>query len=352
MPKKKTNFKKIAVIGLPIILVITALAGVWLYNNAKNKAYNATTFAMDTIITQTVYGPSANAAMREVNVALAEYEKRLSLFTKEGDIFRINQSAGEAGVEVSPETAQLLRQSVQLSAQSEGAFAISIAPLTTAWGITTDTPRQVPQEEIDALLPLVNDSLLTIEGDTVTLPEKGMGIDLGGIAKGAACSLVQDIYEKHSIQSGILSIGGNIYVHGKKPDGSDFRVGFRNPNQDENSYIASFTMPDKVMAVSGGYERFFELDGQKYIHIIDPRTGKPAQSDILSVGAVDQDGAVADFYSTTLFIWGKERALEYMKNGGCAILLDTENNLYVSESLREGFALREDAEGLYTVIFI
>lgn len=352
MQKDRINSKKIIVAGTAVAIAVIILLGFLLFNSAKSKAYSATTFAMDTIITQTAYGPRANDAMREVNIALAEYEQRLSLFTQEGDVYRINQSAGKAGVEVSEQTANLLRQSAQLSAQSEGAFAVTIAPLTTAWGITSAQPRKVTQEEIDALLPLVDDSLMKIDGNVVTLPEKGMGVDLGGIAKGAACSLVRDIYNKHSIQSGILSIGGNIYVHGKKPDGSDFRVGFRNPNQDENSYIASFVMPNKVMAVSGGYERYFELDGEKYIHIIDPRTGRPAQSDILSVGAVDEDGAVADFYSTTLFIWGKERTLEYMKDGGCAILLDNENNLYVSESLREGFALREDAVGIYTVTFI
>lgn len=349
-PDKKTT-KKIAMAGTALLLVVGIGAGLF-YSSAKNKAHSATTFAMDTIITQTVYGPNAKEAMHQVNIALAEYEQRLSLFKEGGDIYRVNQSAGGQGVAVGPQTAVLLRQSIVLSAQSEGAFAITIAPLTEAWGIATDHPRRVPQEEIDQLLPLVNDSLMRIEGDVVTLPQKGMGIDLGGIAKGAACSFVEEIYRENSIQSGIISLGGNIYVHGKKPDGTDFRVGFRNPNEGENSYIASFAMADKVMAVSGGYERFFEVEGEKFIHILDPRTGRPVQSDIVSVGVVDADGAVADFYSTTLFIGGKEAALAYMKQGGCAILLGQNNRLYVSESLREGFALREDAAETYTVEFV
>ncbi len=359
MPRNKgQNRKRARFAGaLSVIWVLGSIsslalcAGGWAGCAASVEEYTATTFAMDTLITQSAYGPHAEQAMQLVNAALAQQEQRLSLFSDTGDIARINAAAGAAGADVSPETAALLQQALALSAGSDGAFAITIAPLTLAWDITGEYPRVVPQAELDALLPLVDDAAVVVDGTHVTLPQAGMGMDLGGIAKGAACTQARQIYEENEVDSALLSIGGNIFAHGTKPDGTPWRIGFRDPAGGQNAYIASFQLTDQVIAVSGGYERFFEQDGKKYIHILDPRTGCPVQSDIASVGAIASDGTVADFYSTTLYVWGKERTLQYMRSGGAAILLDNAGTLYVSESLREGFMLHEEA-GEYPVEFV
>lgn len=340
---------------IPIACVVLAglvLASILFYNARQAKQHTAATFAMDTFVTQSAYGPNAPKAMQQVNAALAEYENRLSLFRPQSDIVAINNAAGGEGVQVSEETAALLRQALELSAQSDGAFAITVAPLTQLWGITSGKPNIPAQAEIEALLPLVNDESVQIEDNTVTLPQEGMAIDLGGIAKGAFCNNAAKIYEENNVKSALLSIGGNIYAHGAKPDGSPYRIGFRDPAGGENSYIASFFMQNSTIAVSGGYERFFEQDGQKYIHILNPQTGWPAQSDIVSVGVVHRDGTVADFYSTTLFVNGVQAALRFMKTGGTAIVLDSSNNLYVSQSLYEGFILEEGLPVEYNLTFV
>ncbi|MGD9559820.1 MAG: FAD:protein FMN transferase [Oscillospiraceae bacterium] len=306
-------------------------------------------FAMDTVVDQQAYGPNANEAMQAVNQRFAEYEKRLSLFEADSDIAKINAAAGKAGAEVAPETAALIEQALRLSREGQGAFAVSIAPLTLAWGITGAAPRVLAQSESDALLTLVDDDAVAVDGTCVTLGKAGMGLDLGGIAKGAACSVAKAAYDEHGVASALLSIGGNVYAHGCRPDGSPFRIGFRDPVG--GGYIASFQLADAVVAVSGGYERYFEADGVRYIHILDARSGRPAESDIVSVGALDADGAVADFWSTTLFVLGREKALEAMRAGRCALFLDDAGTLYVSESLRDGFALRDEAQGV-TVEFV
>lgn len=348
----RRGYKYWIVAGVCLLLTVAIVAGILFYNAQQSRQYTSATFAMDTMVTQSAYGPHAAQAMQQVNVALAEYENRLSMFKLHSDIVAINASAGGPGVEVAPETADLLRQAVLLSAQSKGAFAITIAPLTKAWGITGGNPHVPQQSEIEVLLPLVDDEAVQIDGNVVTLPEKGMAIDLGGIAKGAACAVAAEIYTDNKVESALLSIGGNIYVKGTKPDGSQYRIGFRDPTGPDGSYIASFCMEDSVIAVSGGYERFFEQDGKTYIHIINPQTGWPAESDIVSVGVLHADGAVADFYSTTLFVWGREGALQFMQNGGVAILLDDTGTLYVSESLRGSFKLNEGLEESYNVVFV
>ncbi len=339
--------------GMILVLVAVVLMVACAPPKASQEEKTGATFAMNTVVTQTAYGPRAQEAIQDVNRMLAEQEQRLSLFDESGDIARINQAAGSGqGVEVSAETAALLQQAAALSAQSEGAFAITVAPLTLAWGITGDTPRVVPQEELDSLLPLVDDGLLRLDGQAVILPKRGMGLDLGGIAKGAACAGARDIYEENGVQSALLSIGGNVYARGVKPDGSPWKVGFRDPQGGQESYIASFALQDEVVAVSGGYERFFEQEGKRYIHIIDPRTGYPVESDILSVGVIDPDGAVADFWSTTLFVWGRDKALNYLRQGGKAILLDDQNRLYVSSSLRDSFAMVATSAAGYELYFV
>ncbi len=347
----KARWGKALAAGLACVLLwLTGCLG-----EEAPQAHTANTFAMDTLIEQRAWGPAAQDAMRQVNLALAAYDKRLSLFNPEGDIGRINASAGGEGAEVQPETAKLLSRALALSAQSEGAFAISIAPLTLAWGITGEAPRRPTSGELRALLPLVDDTRVEQSGSRVRLPVAGMGLDLGGIAKGAACQLAKEIYENSGVASAWISLGGNVYAHGAGPDGKPFRIGFADPGRpgearDTGAYIASFELQDAVMAVSGGYERYADIDGERFVHIINPQTGLPVQSDIVSVGVVCADGAEADFWSTTLYVWGKERALAKMGQGLAAILLDGAGRLYVSESLRAGFRLNDDAS--YEVSYV
>ncbi len=349
--KKKKRIKggkfRCVCVGVVFIITVHLMSGC---SMKQQEAMTANTVVMDTLVTQTAYGEGAEDAMREVNVALAEMEGRLSLFLSESEIALVNASAGQGPVVVSDETAQIVEQTLALSAKSEGAFAVSIAPLTTAWNITGDTPRVLEQDEVEELLLHVDDTAVHVQGNEIELQSQGMGIDLGGVAKGAACTVAQNIYAGHEVDSALLFLGGNIYARGTKPDGSAWRIGFRDPEGGENSYIASLPLQDAVLAVSGGYERYFEEDGVQYIHIIDPRTGTPVESDLLTVGVVQEDGLQADFWSTTLFVQGVEGALAYMQDGGRAIALDKEGNLYVSAALEEGFSLQ--TPGSHTVQFI
>lgn len=351
MEKKQRKWLRPLCIALTGVCILSAAGyGVWTAQQ-KNKRYSAATYAMSTVVDQNAYGAHAESAMEAVNKAFAAFENRLSLYVDDSEISQINAASGQQPVKVSQDTFDLLTQAKQLALSSDNAFALTIAPISLAWGITTDTPRVLTQAETDALLPLVNDNSLILNADDCTayLETAGQAIDLGGIAKGTACNVARDIYEQYGVDSALLSIGGNIYVRGTKPDGSEYRIGFRDPTQSASTSIASVTLKDTVFAVSGGYERYFEQDGVRYIHIFDPSTGRPAESDIVSVGVINEDGTVADFYSTTLFVWGKEKALDFLSNGGCGMLLDENNNLYVSKALESSFELAEDG---YTVHFI
>lgn len=337
-------------------LAAAALVAVGVLRGLERTPHNASTYVMSTVLTQRVYGLRAEQAMREVEAALREFEGRLSLFDPDSEIAAINAAAGDHPVEVSAATFELLQQSLALSAASEGAFDITIAPLTQLWGVTTDHPRVPSQQEIDDALLLIGDAEVQLDPQarTVFLPRAGQAIDLGGIAKGNACSLAQKIYEDRGVRAAVLSIGGNVYVLGRNPDGAQFRVGFRTPKKADESYIASVAMEDQVMAVSGGYERYFEAeDGTRYHHILSGSTGYPAQSDIVSVGVICKDGTRADFLSTTLFVWGSEKTKAFMRShDDVAVILLTEGDeLLVSRALEDSFRLSEQGAG-YRVTFI
>lgn len=347
--------KRWMIFGGALVLVVALVLGLIVYQGQRT-AKTRTTFVMSTTVSQMAYGLRADAAMAEVEKRFRAFEDEFSLFHEDSDIAKINAAAGKQPVAVSGETYDLLRRSVALSSQSNGAFDITIAPLTLLWGITTDHPKVPAQAQIDAVLPLIGDDSIQFDdaNKTVFLPKEGQGIDLGGIAKGTACTVAEQVYDEYGIKSAILNIGGNVYVRGHKPDGSLYRIGFRTPLKDASTYIASITMEDKVMAVSGGYERYFEENGVRYHHILSGRTGYPAESDIVSVGAIAADGTVADFYSTTMFVWGSQKVEEFMRTNTevAVIMLTSDGRLVVSSSLKDSFALNEEQGSQYTVVFI
>lgn len=341
----------------PICAAIGAAAALLLAGAQDRTLHTATTFAMDTVVDQRIYGPSGEQAADEVHRLLQEMENRLSLYRPESDLARLSGAAGSgAFVSLHPQTYAILSQAKALSERTQGAFQLTIAPLALAWGVTTEAPRVPAQEEIDALLPLVSDKdlILSDDGAAARLARAGQAIDLGGVAKGAACDAVRAVYDAHQVRSALCWIGGSsIYARGTKPDGSMWRLGFRDPEAgEEAASLASFAIQDAVFCTSGGYERYFEQDGVRYQHILDPQTGRPVQTDILSVGVLSESGLEADLWSTALFVQGTERALAFFAAGGEGILLDREHNLYVSPALQASFQLDAAYPEAYHVIFL
>ena len=173
---------------------------------------------------------------------------------------------------------------------------------------------------------------------TVTLLGKNTAIDLGGIAKGYTSARLMDVFRSYGLTSGLVSLGGNVQVLGTKPDGSLWRVGIENPQGGD--YLGVLSTKDAAVITSGGYERYFEENGKHYHHILDPATGYPAESGLVSVTIVSPDGTLADALSTALFVMGRERAEEYWRAHADefdVILQDEGGTIYVSQGIWENF---------------
>lgn len=214
-------------------------------------------------------------------------------------------------------------------------FDFTIYPLMKLWGFPSGEYHVPSKGEIGELLPLVDASQVRLDGMEVSLGE-GQQTDLGGIAKGYTSARVMEIYKEYGITSGMVSLGGNIQMLNRKPDGSGWRVGIQDPAGDQGEVAAVLEAENQAVVTSGGYERYFEEDGNTYIHILDPRTGYPAEGDLASVTVVSADGTLADALSTALYIMGREGAVSYWKTYGEdfeLVLITAEGDIYVTEGI-------------------
>lgn len=336
--KKKTrrNRIKLCVMIWVCLILITAGCG----STPVMEKETAEIFAMDTIMNLTVYGESAQELLTEARQLVQKYEGLFSVNTRTSDVAKLNQAAGSA-VQVSPETYELIQKSIEISKETEGLFDISIYPLVRAWGFTKEEYRVPEPEELGRLLEKVDASKIRLEPDNrVTLPE-GMEIDLGGIAKGYLSQKLTELFREGGAQAAVVSLGGNVQTFGKKPDGTPFMVGITDPS-DGSSVLGTIQVGEKAVITSGSYQRYFEKDGKVYHHIIDKRTGAPAQSDLTSVTVIGEDGVAADSLATALFVMGKERAVQFAASHPeiQLVLVDTKSQIWTSE----GIEMEENSE--------
>ncbi len=296
-----------------------------------------TSYIMHTMVVQKWYGDNAEKACDEIEEALGELEKAVSLYIADSEINKINDAAGEGYVEVSEELFAMLQQAKELCLESEGALDITIGPLALLWDVAGNEgdPHVPAQSDIDEALELVDYTRLLLDEEmcAVMLKTAGMKLDLGAVAKGYAAALMRSIAEENEV-SGYLSVGGNMLVIGQNTDGSDFVIGVRDPLKDSNSYFATICIEGYTMATSSAAEIYFEEDGVTYHHILDPSTGYPGDTDLLQVSVISEDGLLADTLSTTIFLLGSECLDEYMNRDDCLVLAVTKDcEVYGSDAV-------------------
>ena len=274
---------------------------------AKTPEATRQIFAMDTVMDFYAVGDGAGDVLTDAAREINRLEALLSRTRESSEVYILNETGSAA---LSQETAQLLRDALTYAQITGGAFDITVAPLVDAWDIHGDDPRVPDDAEIADLLTLVGSGHLHLTDGSAALDE-GCAVDLGGIAKGYASDVVADLYRERGIQGGWISLGGNVYAHGTKPDGSLWNVAIRDPN-DPAATAAMVQLSNQFAVTSGGYQRYFTAaDGTVYQHILDPKTGRPAESDLLSVTIVAKNGAMADAWSTALYVMGEAEAVSF-----------------------------------------
>ena len=237
---------------------------------------------------------------------------------------------------------------MEINKETDGVFDIAVYPVMEAWGFPTQNFRVPAEDELLELLKHTDASKISYDKDTreISFEDSEMKIDLGGIAKGYTSARIMDIFKKNDIESGLVNLGGNVQALGTKTDGSNWRVAVQSPNDTED-YLGVLSIRDKAVITSGGYERYFEQDGVTYHHIIDPKTGYPAESGLSSVTIVSDDGTLADGLSTSLFIMGKDKAESFWRAHSDkfeAVLVTDDGTIYVTEGLKGSFTTERTME--------
>lgn len=301
----------------------------------KPAPHNQQFTAMDTFMHFTIYGD--RAAARQAQEELLRLDRLLSVTDEASEVYALNHRTADT-CELSPELTALLEQALILARQTGGTFDPTVYPVVRAWGFTTETYQVPEQEELDRLLPLVDHTAPLLNANTLTLPE-GVQLDFGGIAKGWAGDRAAQLLRGKGVTSAVLRLGGNIHTIGTKPDGSAWRIGIEDPVS--GGTLGTVSVADLAVVTSGSYQRFFTANGQTYHHIIDPDSGRPADSGLTSVTVVGKYGARCDALSTALFVMGLDRATQFWREHRDfeAVFVSEDGSVSITAGLENSFTL-------------
>ena len=272
-----------------------------------------TGFYFDTVITITLYDSTKEELLNTCFDYCKNFENTVSRTIKTSEISKINHAKGQA-VEVSDTTIELLNKGIAFAELTNGAFDITIAPLSELWDFKNN-PGNIPSEaDISEALSHVNYKNIVIEGNTVTLTDPLAAIDLGGIAKGYMADQLKEYLLSEGVTSAIINLGGNVLTVGKKPDGTNFNIGIQKPFDEQNVTITSVSVKDSSVVTSGSYERYFEANDMIYHHILNTDNGYPCDNELLSVTILSEKSIDGDVLSTACFALGLEEGQKLIES--------------------------------------
>jgi FAD:protein FMN transferase len=330
------SFKKI------LIFLITA----FLISSCKEnyiKPYSETNFALGTVCTITLYEKNSDFNFSEAFSIINDIEERMSPVIEGSELHQINSNAGIKPVTVSNDTYYVIQEAIRYAELSDSKFDISVGPLVNLWAIGTDLQKLPDPGEILSVIPLIGSQKITLNNKekSVYLEQKGMAIDLGGIAKGYAADLVKDFLLQKGFTKGIINLGGNVLTFGTKDSGMPWKIGIQNPLSSRGKYIGTLETGEASIVTSGIYERYFEKDGKRYHHILDPESGYPINNELLSITIVTASGITADAYSTVIFSLGLLKGMELLESQDKmeGIFITKENIIHTTSGLKESFNL-------------
>lgn len=322
--EKSKRIKSAVIASVLIALCATA----FIVFNQFSKEYTCQTknaIAMGTVITAKTYGEINTASSNETIVSIINQLEDVISCNKSGTLI---SSLNETHSITSNEISDVLNTCNTLSADTDGAFDITIGNVSSLWGFGTEKQKLPKESEIKKALKTVDYKKLQVSGGKITSANR-QKVDLGAVGKGYACDMVKAYLEKNSdVKGAVISVGGSILAYGKRNAlSSKWRIAIKDP-RDENSFLGTIKLKEGFVSTSGDYEKYFEKNGKRYHHILDARTGCPADSGLISVTIVSDSGLLSDALSTACFILGKEDGMALAdKYGASAVFVDSEKNI-------------------------
>lgn len=321
-----------------------------------NQPISISSIKLNTAVQITIYDSQDKALLDDCLALCDKYELIFSRTNEKSELYKLNHrkdvSDGDFGTDgpttpypvsgtadtwhISEDLAALLSEGLDITRESDGAFDIAIAPLTSLWDFTAEDPRVPDDAAIQKALPLCSSDGVTIDGQDITLPSDDIQFDVGAIAKGYIADRLKDFLMKKGVKSAIINLGGNVLCIGSKPDGTPFKIGIQKPFADRNETEAVMDITGKSVVSSGIYERCFKQDGKLYHHILNPQTGYPYDNGLISVTIISDQSVDGDALSTTCFALGLEDGLKFAeKKGVQAVFITEDYELHYTDGFRD-----------------
>lgn len=324
------------------------LLGIWTNSikkqRLKPKVYSG--IAMGTAVKKTIYAESesqSEAVDKVIDQCLRELENRISVRITDSEIAKCNRNYAAGGVyELPQDIMASLSQEMQIWKETDGAFSPCIRPLSVLWGIE-DGSTEIPEEEqIREALSHTDAGKIELTDHGIIFRENDMAIDFGAVGKGIACDEVMKELEENNVRGAVVSIGGSIAVYGDKGDGKAWHIGIQDPRGEDGDVFGVLKLKSgQVVSTSGDYEKYFEEKGRRYHHILDPSTGYPAHSGLISVTVISDNGFLSDALSTACFVLGLERGMDYAEEKGVqAVFVTSDKSVYVTKGIRKSFFMQ------------
>lgn len=332
-----------------VLLLLAVISGMFLLAGGcsgkgpdAGTSYSETGTYFDTVITITLYDKEEVPLIQDCFELADHYEKLFSRTLPDSDVTRINQAEGEY-VTVDQETIDLIEDGLEYCELTGGAFDITAGALSDLWDIRNN-PGVIPDEsDIRDAVSTIGWENISIRDHQAALQQKGAMLDLGAIAKGYIADRMKEYLVSRGVSSGMINLGGNVLVIGSKPDGTPFHVGIQRPFDKTNQVLASVSVSDKSVVSSGNYERYFELDGRIYHHIMDVASGYPADNHLLGVTIISDDSTAGDGLSTSCFVLGLEKGMELIESTEDteAIFVTEDYQLHCTSGIGSDIPLKE-----------
>lgn len=321
-----------------------------------NQPISISSIKLNTAVQITIYDSQDKALLNDCLALCDKYELIFSRTNEKSELYKLNHRkdvsdgdfstdgpttpcpvSGTADIwHISEDLAALLSEGLDITRESDGAFDIAIAPLTSLWDFTTEDPEVPDDAAIQKALPLCSSDGVTIDGQNITLPSDDIRFDVGAIAKGYIADRLKDFLIKKGVKSAIINLGGNVLCIGSKPDGTPFKIGIQKPFADRNETEAVMDITGKSIVSSGIYERCFKQDGKLYHHILNPQTGYPYDNGLISVTIISDQSVDGDALSTTCFALGLEDGLKFAeKKGVQAVFITEDYELHYTDGFRD-----------------
>lgn len=313
---------------LCFLLIITA---VFTTSCGRSGYLEDSFFAMDTVVTLRL-DTDDRGVFSQCRQLLTELDSMLSRHNTDGQIAKFNVSLQRGAL--TDEALGLIRLGVEVEKATDGAFSVFSGGLTELWSGAENYPDS---EAIKSAVESVS-APVTINGGFLEKTSAHTKLELGGIAKGYACDKAVELLRARGLTSGMVSFASSIGVFGKNPQGEAWRIAVRDPI-DTQSVLGYISMTDGFLSVSGDYERWYTVDGKRYNHIIDPRSGLPVDNGVRSVAVVAESGALSDALSTAIFVMGREAAEEkYADDGGIGYLIVTDDGVFMNNAMKKYYS--------------